>query len=271
MSKIIERCHENPKATLNESRAWNHYDYMLDYLWDDEEYKDFFKESLKLGRRVIFDNSLFEFHPYVPPMDRFYEHIKEMGQYGDRLEYIVTDVLNDADDTIKHFDEWMEKYSDAPGKSIGVAQGSTLEDLTRCYLYMCDHADKVAIPFDSAAFDELASEKEYKGDNLLKWRLGRPRFVKYLIDNGYYRSDVPIHLLGASYVREFENPIYRDTIETVDTSNPVVCGIKHIQYGPDGNHEKPSIKLVDLIDYKPTALELKYIRLNVLIFNEILN
>ena len=53
--------HEVPRCLLNNSREWNDYDYCLPHLLDqDEEYKNFFYESKKLGRYIIMDNSLHE-------------------------------------------------------------------------------------------------------------------------------------------------------------------------------------------------------------------
>ena len=78
--RTIEVSHEVPKALFTASREFNNYDYMLDFCWDDKSYVDYYAKSLEEGRRVIFDNSLFEFYPEVPPMDRFYSHIKELNK-----------------------------------------------------------------------------------------------------------------------------------------------------------------------------------------------
>ena len=267
---MIKICHEAPKALFKKARTFNDYDYYLDYLWDDKDYCSYFEESLATGRTVIMDSSLFEFYPIVPPIDRFYKHLKYFEQYGNTIEYIVTDVLNDKEKTIANFVEWMRCYKNScPGKSVGVAQGSTVQELRDCYLFMAKNADKVAIPFDSAAFNELVTEEETT-DQLERWALGRQRFIRDLITDNLWRN-VPTHLLGCSYVWEFANPIYQDVIETLDTSSPVVYGLRGMKYEELGNSQKPSIKLCDLIDYEPSKEELKLVDYNVKKFRSIVN
>lgn len=260
--------HEVPKVLFPIAKTFNDYDYYLDYLYDDKDYCDFFQKSLKQGRTVIMDSSLFEFHPIVPPIDRFYNHVCEFGEYGNTIEYIVTDVLNDKDATIEKFEEWDQKYrKTAPGIAIGVVQGSTLADLVDCYKYMVKHADKIAIPFDSKGFEELVDDET---DQLAIWAKGRQRFVQYLITENIWKNK-PVHLLGCSYVWEFSCPLYRDHITSLDTSSPIIYGIKRMKYEEYGNDRKPSIRLCDLIDYQPTALEMSLIKDNIKKFREIAN
>lgn len=270
--KRIQVCHEMPKALFPVAREINDYDYYLDYLWEDKDYCKFFEESLAKGRKVIMDSSLYEFHPIVPPISRFYEHLKYFEKFGKNIEYIVTDVLNDAEKTIANFKDWMYNYrGKCPGKNIGVAQGSTVQELRDCYLFMVKHADKVAIPFDSAAFNELVSEEE-SSDQLERWALGRQRFIRDLVTDNLWNDKVPCHLLGCSYAWEFSCPVYkRINIESLDTSSPIVCGIKGIRYTSSGNDQKPSVKLCDLIDYEVTEEEKKLINFNIKKFRHIVD
>ena len=63
----------------------------------------------------------------------------------------------------------------------------------------------------------------------------------------------PHHLLGCGLPQEFS--FYRDGeydfIYSLDTSNPVVHGIKDIEYRPEGLWSKESQKLFELINYVP--------------------
>lgn len=272
----IKVCHEIPKCLFEESRKFNDYSYYLDYLWDDEVYRNFFREELRRGRTVILDSSLFEFHPIVPPIDRFYEHVCDLVGHGGMGEYIVVDVLNKADDTIEKFEEWKKNYSDAPGKSIGVVQGNTVAELDRCYKYMSQNAEKIAIPFDSFGFNELTQDVTLDSSTcdrqkqLKAWALGRRRYIEHLVHTGLWNPDKPHHLLGCSFAWEFAFPLYRKiSIETLDTSNPIVTGINGIPYTSIGNPEKPSMKLCDLIDYEVSDSELKVIEHNIARFKEL--
>ena len=52
--------HEVPKCLFEKSLDFNDYDYALVHLFDeDPEYLEFYKNSLKNGRHVLLDNSIF--------------------------------------------------------------------------------------------------------------------------------------------------------------------------------------------------------------------
>jgi hypothetical protein len=274
---MFKICHETPTSLFTYAKKFNDYDYYLDFLWEDKEYCDFFKKELEEGRTVIFDSSLFEFHPTVPPIDRFYEHIVDFGKYGKNIEYIVTDVLNNKKATIQKFEEWEASYrATAPGKAIGVVQGDSVDALDECYLYMSQHADKIAIPFDSAGFGELTRDITSNTDEcdintrLKAWSVGRRRYIKHLVSSDVWNNNKPHHLLGCSYAWEFADPLYKKiSIESIDTSNPVVAGFLSLAYGDKGLSSKPPIKLVELIDAIPTKETLNLVLSNVAKFREI--
>ena len=53
--------HESPISILDKSKDYNDYDYALVHLFETHpKYYNFFKESIKLGREVLLDNSIFE-------------------------------------------------------------------------------------------------------------------------------------------------------------------------------------------------------------------
>ena len=53
--------------------------------------------------------------------------------------------------------------------------------------------------------------------------------------DGVWNGNKPHHLLGCGLAKEFNDPLYQKiSIESIDTSNPVVAGIKHMMY--DGIH-----------------------------------
>jgi hypothetical protein len=64
----VQISHESPLCLLEKSREYNDYDYALVHLFEKyEQYYNFFAKSLKLGRRVILDNSLFELKESFDP------------------------------------------------------------------------------------------------------------------------------------------------------------------------------------------------------------
>jgi hypothetical protein len=81
--------------------------------------------------------------------------------------------------------------------------------------------------------------------------LGRVKLLGDLMKDGIINKDKPHHLLGCGLPQEFA--FYKhsdfDWIYSLDTSNPVVHGIKGITYGSDGLWSKESQKLFELINY----------------------
>lgn len=240
----MEISHECPRILLEESRTFNTYDYALVHKFkDDKEYLEFYKESLRQGRTVYLDNSLFELETMFDHAEFAY-WVRELGSINPKnFYYIVPDALEEKDKTIKSCKDFLQKYPDLPGKSIGVVQGKTLEELIECYLFMGDACDRVAISFDYSYYQEQNPVAKTKWES---WMLGRRGFIQYLVDNDLDIYDV--HLLGCSLPQEFS--YYKDMsfIVSCDTSNPIVMGIKGHRYTENGLDFKESIKLVYLFE-----------------------
>lgn len=254
--------HEVPLQLLEISKSFfNDYDYCLLHLtYEIPEYRDFYINAVKEGRQVLLDNSLFELGDALTN-EQLAQGVRDIKPTW----YVVPDCLNDATTTIARFDSFKRDYPDLEGLSIGVAHGSNKEELIECYKYMAEHADKIAIPFDSKAFDDFSDEE----DTLKKWCEGRQRFIQYLYDNNLL-SDKPHHLLGCSLAREFSYPLYGlINIETIDTSNPVVAAIEGLKYKTNGLDTKPGIKLCDLINCKLSVEQYVTTVYNIFTFKEI--
>lgn len=254
--------HEVPISLLETSKQFNDYDYCLLHLtYDFSEYRKFYIDSVKNGRKVLLDNSLFELGDSLTNV-QLAQGVLDINPTW----YVVPDCLNNCDETINRFKSFKKDYPNLPGLAIGVVQGSTLDELVKCYKYMSKYADKIAIPFDSKGFGDLV----YNKDILEQWCQGRYLFIKHLIDNKIWNHNKPHHLLGCSYAKEFSNNIYNNlNIESVDTSNPVVAGICNLKYEKNGLKTKPSVKLCDLITCVPSQKQLELINYNVYKFKEI--
>lgn len=254
--------HEVPIDLLEKSKKFNDYDYCLLHLtYSHPQYKQFYIDSIKEGRRVLLDNSLFELGDALTN-EQLAQGVRDIKPTW----YVVPDCLNDCEKTIERFRKFKETYTDLPGLSIGVVQGSTIDELIECYKYMSENAHKIAIPFDSKGFECLSNSE----DKLEKWCEGRPKFIKLLMDRGVWNFNKAHHLLGCSYAREFSNEIYTClNVESVDTSNPVVAGLKGLIYTSNGLYTKPSVKLCELIDADVSDQQLSLIYYNVEKFREI--
>ena len=253
--------HEVPISLLEESRSFNDYDYCLLHLTAIPEYKKYYQQAIKEGRKVLLDNSIFELGDALT-LEEVYQGVMDIHPTW----VIVPDCLDDTETTIGRFQEWEKRYPDLDVLTIGVVQGKSLEDLVRCYQYMSEHADKIAISFDSVAYDELSFEE----DKLERWCNGRQLFIKYLVENNVWNEQKPHHLLGCSYAKEFSQPLYNElNIETIDTSNPIVAAIKYLKYKSYGLDEKPSVKLCDLIEYTLDEKQKELVKYNTQVFKKI--
>lgn len=245
---MIKVSHESPLSMLGESREYNDYDYALVHLFEKyPKYLQFFEESLRAGRTVYLDNSIFELGEafdhsrYV----HWIEHLQAIAERcgNENFYYIVPDVFHNSKQTQHMFESFEQKFN--KGKRIGVVQGDTLEGMLECFLFMKERCDIVAINFSSPVYQELGDG----GSNLLKQMNGRIEFINTLQKSGLFEG-VKVHLLGCALPQEFAAYAHPEIV-SLDTSNPIVHGLLGIEYNSGGLDDKSSVKLIDLIESKP--------------------
>lgn len=241
----IKIAHESPKSIFKTIQSLTDYDYALVHLFEeDKEYLNLFKEAKKEGREIILDNSIFELEEAFDA-ERFAYWIKEL----EPTWYIVPDALEDAVKTVSQMREWNKKYSDLPGKKIGVVQGKTYAEIKECYEYMdkIANVDMIAISFDYSYYRESVPHP----NKYVSWMLGRVKLLGDLVKDRVINETKPHHLLGCGLPQEFA--FYKDYewIYSLDTSNPVVHGIKGVPYTEQGLWSKESQKLFEMINFVP--------------------
>jgi len=261
----IKVSHESPLYLLDASRFYNDYDYALVHLFDRyPEYFQFFRSSVLDNREVLLDNSIFELGKAFDPT----QYIK----YIDQLQptyYIVPDVLEEYKETVESFKRFTDLYK-SPYLKIGAIQGKTFHELVECYKFMCDNADYIAISFDYSLYEYIGTGTT----KLHRMMTGRQNLIKMLIDNYIWDWTKPVHLLGCSLPQEFkfycDKNIYN--IRSVDTSNPVMAGIKHMKYaGNLGLQTKPVGLLAEHLEHVPDADALQLITYNINMFKQIVS
>jgi hypothetical protein len=256
--------HESPLDLLQKSLNYNDYDYSLLHLMGIPEYKKFYKQQSK-NRYQILDNSAFEYQFLDEDfdIDYFIDVINEIQPSS----IIVPDVIGDCEGTIQAFKDFPYHKINYNPEIIGVIQGKNETSLKKCANFMIDYADKLAVVFHSPAYQlsTMSESKDYKN------MVGRYNFVNWLKT----QTDMPIHLLGCSLPQEFGmyNRGDIDTIDTIDTANPIQFGMLGVLY-PDNIGEvnnKPKY-LMDMENIlKPTPPEyLKKIQYNINKFKEII-
>lgn len=257
--------HESPNSFFRETQQVTDYDYALVHLFEEnKEYLQHFIDALKNNRTVILDNSVFELgHSFE--MKKFVEWIKFLKP----TEYIVPDVLENYKETISNYKNFIKSFKNLPGTAIGVVQGKTYQEIVDCYKELEElGCQKIAISFDYSYYTEQFPNEE----KLQAWCLGRQQLIKKLWEEGVINPNLRHHLLGVGLAREFA--FYKDYpfIESIDTSNPVVAGIKGLRYdGVNGLNHKPSTKLCDLITIDLTEKQKEDILYNIEQFRAICN
>lgn len=256
---MIKIAHEAPKSIFNEIQRFTDYDYALVHLFEeDEEYLKQFKEAASKGREIILDNSIFELEEAFDA-DRFSYWVNELKPTW----YIVPDALEDAEKTMYQMGEWNVDYTNLPGKKIGVVQGKTYEEIKRCYEYMDKEsgADMIAISFDYSYYTKSVPH----ANKYVSWMLGRVKLLGDLLKDGVINKDKKHHLLGCGLPQEFQ--FYKhsdyDWIYSLDTSNPVVHGLKGIRYKTDGLWSKERQKLFELINCDVSEDQLEKVKNNI--------
>lgn len=261
MKKIA---HEAPIAIFNRIQEVTDYDYALVHLFEEnEEYWDKFVRAKEMGREIILDNSIFELGTSFDPV-RYVDWIQKLKPTW----YIIPDVLEDAEQTVKNVKEWvLPNWS----KSIGVIQGKSYEELKWCYQEIEPFVDKVAISFDYSFF--LNTDLNgFLPTKYHHYMYGRDALIHRFIADGIINENKPHHLLGCGLPQEFDSYTQYNWIESIDTSNPIVAALKGMRYnGRDGLEDKPTQKLFTLIDYKPSSYELQLALYNIECFRAICN
>jgi len=77
---------------------------------------------------------------------------------------------------------------------------------------------------------------------------GRQKAIADMLRDGVIDTSKPHHLLGCGLPQEFKEYKDHKWIDSMDTSNPVIHGMKGIHYNDYGLSNKESVKLFTLID-----------------------
>ena len=264
---MIKIAHEAPIDIFEEVQRLTDYDYALVHLLEQNgRYRDTFERAVKKGREVILDNSIFELEEAFEA-DRF-------ALWVERLKptwYIVPDALENAEKTMQQMADWFKEYKKVPGKSIGVVQGKTYQEIKDCYRAIDELSpcDMIAISFDYSYYTRSVPHP----NKYVSWMLGRVKLLGDLVSDGVINKDKPHHLLGCGLPQEFsfyKNANYK-FLYSLDTSNPIVHGLKGITYGSDGLWSKESQKLHELIDFPLEDLDLSLILNNIAKFRWLTN
>jgi hypothetical protein len=234
--------HEVPISLLEYNNEWSDYDYILPIFLDKyPNYRQFFIDQKERDRFSIMDNSLFE---------GYHHTTKDLLEKIDLIEpniFIVPDEWNDSTLTAKNAKHWTQYKLPFKTKLMVVLQGKTTSEIHQLYQQCVDLGyTHFAINHSSIVYQSLCdSDIEIANQSV-----GRVILIEYLRTQNLIKDHHYIHLLGASTPQEFT--YYRDNlpnlVNSVDTSNPIICGALGQRYAEVGMLTKPSNKIEEFME-----------------------
>ena len=253
--------HEVPICLLEDSLWFNDYQYCLPHLLDQsEEYKDFFIRAKQNGVYIIMDNSLHELgHAY--DSERLLYWINELKPN----EFIVPDVWQDKQGSIKNAREWFKIELPGEVTKVAVVQAISLSEAMACYQ---DYRDlgyqKIAFSYGASYYNELSN---HPNPDLAK-ALGRIYMISHLYKIKLIKDDHRVHLLGCA--SPFEFSLYKNTkyIESIDTSNPIMATLDGIKYNNSLSINKPISNMNDNFYITPNKIDYELLNYNIEMFRK---
>lgn len=262
--KKVKISHEVPFCLLTKSRKFNDYDYCLPHLMDEnEEYRNFFYESKKMGRYIVMDNSLHELGEAYNT-ERLLYWVNEIKPN----EFIVPDVWEDYTASVVNARQWSTVELPEEVIKVAVVQAKSLHEAILCTQAYKDFGyKKIAYSYGASYYNELCPHP----DKDFGKAIGRFIAIEKMIDAKVLSHTDRVHLLGTASPIEFG--LYKNIkcIESIDTSNPVMAGIEKRVYHQLGLSPKPVANMNKYQDVSEDFIEIELIEYNIRKFREINN
>ena len=263
---MVKVSHELPINLLHKSFDWNDYEYCLPHLLDEnEKYQDHFLKAKQSGSYIIMDNSLHELGKAYNE-DRLDHWIKTL----EPNEFIVPDVWENQTATITNAAYWTHKSFPLSTKKVAVVQAKNFEEALSCYINLKGLGyKKIAFSYGAQYYNDLFPHP----NKFVGKMMGRIATIHRLWDMEIITPTDKIHLLGCALPQEFayyKKLMGLGIIESLDTSNPIIHGLKGIKYEHYGLKEKDSTKIDQLEEIKLTSDVLYDINHNLIKFKQFL-
>ena len=263
---MVKVSHELPINLLHKSFDWNDYEYCLPHLLDqNKEYQDHFLKAKQSGSYIIMDNSLHELgKAYSEDRLMFWINILKPN------EFIVPDVWEDQIATTTNAEKWSNIEMPSITKKVAVVQAKSYEEAVACYMILKQIGyKKIAFSYGAQYYNNLFPHpNEFVGK-----MMGRILTLHKMWDEGVITIKDKIHLLGCALPQEFtyyKQLMDLEVIESLDTSNPIIHGLKGIKYKYYGLKEKDPTKIDQLEEVEITSDVLYNINHNLIKFKQFL-
>jgi hypothetical protein len=260
--KKIAISHEVPFCLLEKSREFNNFDYMLPHLMDEnEEYRNFFYESKKMGRYIVMDNSLHELGEAYNTA-RLLLWIDEIKPD----EFIVPDVWEDYAASIRNAKQWAKVELPEGVTKVAVVQAKSIYEAGLCVQAYRDFGyKKIAFSYGAEYYHEVCP---HPNKDLGK-AIGRYMVISQLYNTKTLLPNDRVHLLGTASPIEFGMYKNMPFIESIDTSNPIMAAIDAMVYTKMGLDRKPMANMNNFQDIDIDEINLGSINYNVEMFRKI--
>jgi hypothetical protein len=265
--KKVKISHEVPFCLLEKSREFNDYDYMLPHLMDEnEEYRNFFYESKKIGRYIVMDNSLHELGTAYNT-ERLMYWINEIQPQ----EFIVPDVWEDYAASIRNAKQWANVAMDImfpPNTTkVAVVQAKSIYEAGLCVQAYRDFGyKKIAFSYGAEYYHSEMCPHPNKD---LGKAIGRYMVLSNFQNNKTLLPNDRVHLLGTASPIEFGMYKNMPFIESIDTSNPIMAAIGEMPYTKMGLHVKPLANMNNFQAADIESIDVGLVEYNVEMFRTI--
>jgi hypothetical protein len=245
--------HEVPLDLLENSLTFNDYDYLLPHYYIKyPKYKEFYLKSRSKGRFIIMDNGLFE----GGVLDDFV--LRGIINEVKPNIFIVPDEWNDLEVTYELAEKWVYTLPSNVEPMV-VLQGKRYADIKELYT-VCEQElgfRHFGFNHSSEAYDDI----HHSSNRLISKMMGRIKLIERLTNENVLNKKLYHHLLGCTLPQEMML-IDKSHINSVDTSNPIICGIKGMLYTDSGLEEKPKEKIEEFME-KDLSKEYENIIFNI--------
>jgi hypothetical protein len=260
--KKVKVSHEVPFCLLEKSREFNDFDYLLPHLMDEnEEYRNFFYESKKIGRYIVMDNSLHELGEAYNT-ERLLHWIEEIKPN----EFIVPDVWEDKTASIRNAKQWAQVELPDGVMKVAVVQAKSMHEALLCTIAYKDFGyEKIAYSYGASYYNDICP---HPNQDLGK-AIGRFIVISSLYEQNILTKFDRVHLLGTASPIEFGMYKNIECIESIDTSNPIMAAIGEMPYTRMGLQSKPLANMNNFQDINLEDLNQDLIDWNVKMFREI--
>jgi hypothetical protein len=218
------------------SKTFNDYDYCLPHLLDKHRlYEEYFRQAKAEGRYIIMDNSLHELGEAYDTK-RLLHWVTEL----EPNEFIVPDVWQDKTASVRNAKTWASVELPKNTTKVAAVQGKTYTDFSTGYQrYKWFGYKKIAFSYGASWFAECF---QHPNPYVAKM-MGRLKTINNLYKHNVISDFDRVHLLGCNLPQTFL--YYKDFpfIESIDTSNPIIHGLKGMRYSEGGLLHKDKEKI----------------------------